>query len=49
MVRLNNFSGNKLVNNDFGIQVGGGLATVEARVLLSPMVFGSVCLFVLLI
>ncbi|GMY15910.1 protein argonaute 5-like isoform X1 [Fagus crenata] len=37
IVRINNFSGNKLVNNDFGIQVGGGLATVEARVLPSPM------------
>ena len=45
-VKHNDFSRVKLVREEFGIEVRGGLTTVDARVLPSPMVI--LCWFVCL-
>ena len=45
-VKHNDFSRVKLVREEFGIEVRGGLSTVDARVLPSPMVI--LCWFVCL-
>lgn len=47
MVRLNNFNEDNLVNREFGIQVGDGLTSVNARVLPPPMVI--FCCYILFV
>lgn len=41
MVKRNNYNGERLVNNEFGIKVNEQMALVDARVLPSPMVISA--------
>ena len=43
MVLLNDYNRDKLANEEFGIHVGGELASVDARVLPPPMVNMFTC------
>lgn len=41
MVKRNNYNGERLVNNEFGMKVNEQMALVDARVLPSPMVISA--------